>query len=400
MTKGKEAKMKAKKVGLGMLLAPMVLLAGPAAKVDPVAEGYPDWRGVSAKNHIIGREICPSDLRHKATVVVEVEPGEKLQSQLLQAAAFIPATGLSNLTGNWEDLEIPRNAIVLISISGPKSQEAVQAIFDKKQPQDIAQKISSLKGMGCSIYRDVTFAGAPETEGKRPYVYVMGPEGKEPLAQGALNDATVKAVSAAVAKAKKGLDSAENKWRTFFGNLPEGKANPKLVKAMEKGKTAKKSPLDPVAKDILKGVLSKDAETAKEAQIQYDAILQAKSDLILRIQLESREAPHRAHYDIQELLKYWPMEKKSVEAALAKLTGNADFATMGEMFRKLIEWGDSNFNCKASEAKKIKATLGKFKKKLAPMKESKEHVVQNCAALMDMRVDDLLSKFDALSSAK
>lgn len=69
------------------LLAGGALLAAP--KLEPVAGGYPNWQGLSAKSFIAGRKIQPSDLRHKATIVVEVDAGEKVQSQLTQAAPLI-----------------------------------------------------------------------------------------------------------------------------------------------------------------------------------------------------------------------------------------------------------------------------------------------------------------------
>ena len=67
------------------LLVPAVLLAAPPEKVDPVAEGYPTWTGVTAKNYVQGRELCPSDLRHKVTIVIDLKMSEKLDEQLALA---------------------------------------------------------------------------------------------------------------------------------------------------------------------------------------------------------------------------------------------------------------------------------------------------------------------------
>ena len=65
MTQGKENRMTTKTVMAALaLLVPAVLVAGPAEKVDPVAEGFPIWTGVTDKNYVQGRELCPSDLRH------------------------------------------------------------------------------------------------------------------------------------------------------------------------------------------------------------------------------------------------------------------------------------------------------------------------------------------------
>ena len=70
-------------------LPTLLLAAGPVSKTDPVAEGFPDWLGISEKSYIAGREICPSDLRHKVTLVVEVEPNGKLQDQFATAGVYI-----------------------------------------------------------------------------------------------------------------------------------------------------------------------------------------------------------------------------------------------------------------------------------------------------------------------
>ena len=379
------------------LLAPMMLSAAPG-KTDPVAEGYPDWQGISAKSYIMGREICPSDLRHKVTVVVEIEPGEKLQSQLVLVGKFVERTGLSRLGfgANWETLELPRDVIVVVSNRGggkDKDREAIkEALKYKGEDQDVSTSLSSIRSMGCSMYDNITFTGAPDTTGKRPFVYVMGPEGKEPLCQGGLDDAMVKTVNSAIAKGKKQIAGWEIKWRPFYGNVDEPKFNSQLTKTLAKGKKAPKCPLDPVTKAILPNVKDKDAEKAKEAQVLYDAINQTRSDLLMRIYMEVRECPHRAYYDVQELLKYWPAEKKRLESVYAKFKAVPEAEKLAKMFIKMKTWEDPEFTCKnAGEAKKIVAELNKMKKDLEKMKESKVIVVQNGALIMDMKVDELIS---------
>ena len=379
------------------VLMPAVLLAGPAAKTDPVAEGYPDWQGITAKNYVLGREICPSDLRHKATVVVDIEPNDKLQSQFLLIAKLVERTGLARVEfgGNWETMELPRDVIVVVSNRGggkDKDHEAIkESLKYKGEDASVAQTLSYIRSMGCSIYDDVTFTGAPDSAGKRPFVYVMGPEGKEPLCQGELNDAMVKTANGAIAKAKKEIGGWEIKWRPFYGNIDEPKFFPQIAKALEKGK-----PLAPVEKAILKDVVAKDPEKAKEAQILYDALCQTRSDLVMRIKMEVAACPHRAYYDIQQLVKFWPAEKKRLEAAYAKLKAIPEAEKLAKMFIKLKTWGEPEFTCKnAGEAKKIVAELNKMKKDLEKMKESKVIVVQNGALLMDIQVDELISLIPA-----
>lgn len=385
--------MKTKMMAMMGVLMPAMLLAAPAAKVDPVAEGYPDWQGMSAKTFIMGRELCPSDLRHKVAIVVEIQPNDKLQEQLVLAATFAQKVGMPMgwEGGNWETLELPRNVIFVVSNRGggkDKDHEAINAALKYKgDDQSISAALSQYRGMACSMYDDITFTGAPDSTGKRPFVYVMGPEGKEPLCQGELNAAMMKTANAAIAKGKKQIEGWEIKWRPFYGNIDEPKFFPVLAKTLEKGK-----PLAPVEKAILKDVVAKDPEKAKEAQILYDALCQTRSDLVMRIKLEVAACPHRAYYDIQQLVKCWPAEKKRLEAVYAKLKTVPDAEKMAKMFMKLKTWADPEFMCKnAGESKKILAELNKMKKDLEKMKESKVIVVQNGALLMDIQVDELIS---------
>ena len=379
-------------------LMPAVLLAAPMVKLDPVAEGYPDWQGLTAKNYIAGREIGPSDLRHKVTIVIEIEPNEKLVEHLVLASKLaVKASFSAELGANWEDLEIPRDLMAAFSVRGDNAKtraEIMELLTAKKiVNKETAAAISRLRGpTGCPFYDDLTFTGAPDSAGKRPFVYVMGPTGKEPLFAGKLDAAGLKEANAAIAKGKKEIAEWNPKWRQFYGNIDTPKFNVTLAKALEKGKTAKMAPLASVSKALLTDVKSKDPERAKEAQILYDAIEQTKSDLVLRIQLEAGACPHRAYYDIETLLKYWPMEKKRLEAAYARLKANPEVEPMGKMFCKLAEWSRPDFTCKnAGEAKKIVQELNKMKKTLETLKESKNMTVQNGALLIGMRVDELIS---------
>jgi len=378
------------------------LLAGPAEKVDPVASGFPVWTGVTAKNHVSGREIVPSDLRHKVTILVEVDVTDKLQEQLALAGSLM---GRSRVTmpesGPGENWEMPRTYDTAVSLRGARNKALVDAaLTPKKGDAEAQQKLAAYRGTGCSVYWDVTFDGAPDTTGKRPYVYVFGPTGAEPVFHGPLAD-SLKEAAAAADKAAKEVRSAEMPWKPFFGTVGEPKYNTTLKKVLEKGKTAKKAPLDPVSKALLGDVKAKDEEKAKEAQILFDAIAQTRSDLVLKIVLEAGSSPHCAYRDIQTLLKYWPAESKRIEAATAKLKANPEFEAMGKIYLKLTEWSDPSFACKtASEAKKILAELKKMKKALSGPKESKTVSVQNCALLIDMKVDELIPAMQARVEVK
>ena len=388
-------------MSLGVLLLAATALAAPGGKPDPVAEAYPDWRGFTAKSYISGREITPSDLRHKITVVIEVEANDKLQEQLVSAGGLAARGNYQAAfdAPGWETLEVPRDNASLLIVHGAKSHgQVLEAMTPKKGDDKMRQGLAAyaangLPGQGCPAYEGVTFTGAPETEGKRPYAYLLGPNGKEILAQGPLNAETKKAITAAIMKAKKEMDAWDPKWAPFTGNLPLEKVHPSLAKALAKGRSGKLSPLEPVAKGLVKGVLSKDAETAKTAQIQFDAIYQARSDLVQRIQLEAIQCPHRAAYDIAELIKYFPSEKKRVEASAAKIKSRPEYAMLAKVFGKLKMWSDPNFAPKnAAEAKKITQELNNMKKKIAPIKDQATNIVaQNGAMIIDMKIDEVLS---------
>ena len=382
---------------VGALFGAMALNAAPG-KGETVAEGFPAWSGISAKSYLMGREICPSDLRHKVTIVVEVEPRDDLHAQFLKAgevAGLDPNAG-NHFGDNWETMVLKRDVIVLISVRGGGKDVLEEVKTALKPPKDADESISrllaNLKSAGLPMYREVTFDGGPETEGKRPFVYVLGHTGKEPIFQGALDAAGIKSVKGAVSKAKKKMSEVNFAWVPFYGSLAEENWPPALVKTIAKGKAQKMNPLATVAKAIAKDIVSKDAEKATNAQISFDALEQTRSDLLMRIKMEYRDCPHRAVYDLQQLLKYWPTEKKRLETVVAKLKTNPEAAKLAQMYCKLMAWAEPDFTCKnAGEVKKIIGELNKMKKDLEKLKESKVIVVQNGALLMDAQVDELIS---------
>lgn len=374
------------------LLACCKLCGKPVVKSDPVNPNYLEWQGMSAKTYIKGRELVPSDLRHKVVVVVDVEPNDKLQLQLALAGNFVIKAGYSTVAAdgcNWETLELPRDMIVVISNRGggrAKDHEAIVAALKYKGDDPlIAAPLGQVNTQGCSLYDDITFPGSPDTSGKRPYVYVMGHEGKEPIFQDVLTDASVKkakdAINRGLAKVKEQGD-----WKAFYGTIEEPKYFPIVAKTVEKGK-----PLAPIEKALLKDVVAKDEEKAREAQILYDALCQTRSDLIMRIRWEIGACPHRAYYDLQQLLRFWPSEKKRLEEQANRIKQNPEMFKLSQMFCKVMVWADPDFTCKnAGEAKKIVGELKKIKKDLEKLKESKIVVVQNGALLMDVKVDELI----------
>jgi len=367
-------------------LAALELAAAPAAKVEPVAAGFPQWQGISPKSHIRGREITAADMRHRATVVVDVDDNADLHKQLLEAGGLLQLTGLTSIGwegGNWETMVLPRDVLVVVSCHGLlKNQDALKTAL-KSSGQDEAA-LAGFSSAMVPFYENISFVGGPETEGKRPYIYVMGPTGTEPLSQGKLDAASIKAARAAINKVK--AKFKETPWKQFYGTEDPEKF-PAVAAAIAKGK-----PLGPVAAAVQKDVLSKDAEKAAAAQVVSDALSQARSDLLFRIRLEARACPHRAYYDFQQLVKFWPSEKKKLDEVMQKIKLVPDAEKLAKMFSKAIVWADPNFVCKnAGEAKKIVAELKKMKPALAKMKESKITEIQNGATLLDIQVDELMS---------
>jgi len=377
-------------------LAAEMLCAAPVVKQEVVAEGYPAWQGVSARNYVMGREITTSDLRHKVTVVIELDPNENLQGQLLKAAEILSLSPLvqSQHGVNWESRVLPRGDIFLLTLQGGKDVlEVMKTAF--KPPKDADEgfsiKMSYVRSISVPVYSDVSLSEPANTEGKYPFVYVMAPKGKDPVYKGILDVKGIKEAKAAVAKERKKQASAA-KWVDFFGDVDEDKYPPLLVKTLEKGKTAKMSPLSAVEKALQKDIVSKDAEKAQTAQVVCDALEQTRSDLVMRIKMEAGECPHRAMYDAQRLLKYWPGEKKRLDVALARLKAIPEANKLAQIFCKIMVWADPEFTCKnAGEAKKIVAELNKIKKDLEKLKGSTVIVVQNGAQLIDAQIDELIA---------
>lgn len=371
--------------------------ARPAEKAEPVADGFVDWSGIDAKNYVAGREICASDLRHKATVFVVIEKKANLREQLSLAARLAVKTYVKLPESSIREWELPRDSIMLLSCRREVGfNEMSEALSTRNGgPAKAEHERAMLTGSGCSVYVDASYAGMPDTVGKSPYAIVMGPTGTDPVWHGALTDETAKSALAALDKAQKEVASMEPKWCPFFGTVGSPKFHLQLGKALEKGKAGKGISMDSLAKSILSSVTSKDAEKSHEAQILFDAINQTRDDLLLKIELETFSHPHVALADMRELAKYWPDRKKSVEKKIAPIVkAHPEVEFLSRLYAQTKQWSDSEFRCKsASGEKKIAAELAKAKKTLEKVKESSSISIQNAAASLDARVDELLTKF-------
>lgn len=366
-------------------LAVITCLAATAAfgaNKSTVATGYPDWIVPGGKAHSFGREITPSDLRHKVTIVALFDA--KKAKEHLPKMAFLVKYFAAHFNGislvDVSDQELPRNTTVVFSnIGDKKDAEIVETVKDSAFTKKYYRM--GIAPTGIPYYDGVTFPGAPVPEGGLPYIYIMGPEGTDPIYKGNPDPAAIDAV---VRKALKEMP----KWRPYYGFLEETKTYGKqLADALGKGK-----PLDGVSAAARRGCLSSDPEVAKESQIIYDAIEQARSDLMHRIVMESSVSPHCTISDITTLTKFWPKTKKTVDPIRQKILSNPAIAQLAGIYVKFHEWENPDFRCKnAAETKRILAELAKMKRQIAPHKESKLISVQDVALLLDAKIDELIS---------
>ena len=374
-----------------LTLLSVVATATVCMAADPVAEGFPAWEGLEADNRICGRALCPSDMRHKVLIVAEIEPTDE-KSTLAQILAVskiarLDSTfALSSNTIPWERKVMPHGvSVVVVNYGGKGSADMIKGVI-KKKFEEVGVDIPRMNALKMPIYsKGVMFPGAPQAPGgKRPFVYVMGPEGTEPLFSGVLDGNSEAAVISAVKKAASSLPE----WRQFYGPIEETRYFKNFSKALDP-KTAKS--LDPVVQKIKKGILSKDSDVAKEAQILFDAIEQTRSDLVYRISIETVVCPHRALYDLSLLSRYFPSGKKEVSAYVEKLKANPDAAALGEILKDVLAWSDPEFKCKSkSEAKKIVTKLNAMKKNVEKLKGSKFLSVQNGAFMLSGEIDQLI----------
>lgn len=370
-----------------------------AAKDEPVAPGFVDWK-IPGPQDPKRRQITPSDLRHRYTVVIEFQ-GEKAFEQLALAGMVLqslpaPVGGITHQVANWYNFKYPRDVIAVFSNRGGKipadqmTKLMTEKIDLKKHPglQNFRQSnIPLVDGLG--------FEGSPSAEGKYPFVYIMGPEGKEPVLKAAI---TSQKDAIALAQEFKNIrEKSPIAWNRFMGTLTEAKAfKAPLEKAVASGKGF--NALLPLLK---KGIVSKNEETAKEAQMIYDAIMQDRSDLAARINYEYHSAPVASLLDGKTFMKLYPKEKNLVETVISKAAAVPEYTELADVYEKVNVWENPDFLCKNSgEAKKNVASLEKIKKRLAQMLEDsntpgkKKHystLVQNCIFQLQSRVDELIS---------
>ena len=374
---------------LSVVLCAGVLGLSAAAAPVPVAEGFVDWEGLSARSYLFGRTIGPSDLRQWTVVYVAVD-AETFHGQ--QVKDLAPLADLMPLpqahATQWETAELPHDGIVVFSVRNAKGTDPKSFALNFRPPKDaeqaVAQQYSAYGRNMVPFYKDLEPVGAAElTADKLPYVAVYGASGTDPLYTKE-NFATgdIKAVREAVNKANEKLPTD---WTPPLG-IREPQHYRQVPALLAKGK-----PAAAALKILAAGVKSKDAEQAKEAQVMYDALNQYASGLKLRIGLECHAAPARAYYDLQTLVRLFPSEKKKMQAIDQKFKQNKELGSLGKIFEKLMLWGRDDFAPKsAGEAKKIVVELQKYKKALDALANSENAQIQGEAMLFSSQLDMLI----------
>lgn len=374
-----------------LAVASVLLAAGTAwsapGKLAPVAPGLPVWQGVTEKNRILGRSLCPSDLRHKVTIVLEVEATDQLGTQLSDALPLVGLTQLRQQGSSFgsDDVLLPRDVTLVINCQGLKDRDLVRATFFPKKDAENAADLKGFTEAQISVYEDITFEGAPEIP-SRPYIYVMGPLRIDPLFAEKFDAAVVSEVQSAVRRGFGEMD--KEAWVPFYGPVSKSKFHAQIAKAIEM-----KKPLTAVTKAVLAEMVGAKEDLEKQQmQILYDSLNQTRSEYLRKICLEVDSQPLAAFADVQMFVKLWPTYKKSLVDVMAKLKALPGLDKLGAMYAKMMVWADPNFKPKnAGEAKKIVGELNNIKKQLTKFKDSKVPQIAAACQVAESKLDELIS---------
>lgn len=381
-----------------MKKARMLLLVGLASlpfwitASASVAPGYADWTGFEAKNMLRGRVLSASDLRHRVTVVALMKPDPsdagciKLGDDLRLLAKLPLLATRPDWVFAWDDpaVELPRKCLVVAVLRGKCTSQMVSKATASRQGEGEKGAASDWLVSGISFYSNAEMINGPDNADRYPYVYVMGPDGTEPLWKGVYAKESFSEIAKIVRKATSEL----REWTPLTGV-----ADPQHFKK-EGQELLQGKPVKGILDRLQKGVTDADAEKAREAQIMYDAIWQYRADLLYRIREEYGVAPARAFVDLQKLIKMFPQEKKNLQMIDAKLKSSKATPTLGKMFEKYMEWSRPDFVFKnTSEAKKAVQLVNTWKKPLEKMSND-----QSNAALAG-EASLILSQLDGLAES-
>ena len=349
----------------------------------PVAEGFVKWTGLDTiKGTKNARWLSPSDLRGRFVVIVELDK-EKVVEQFkaasqLQWLGFVP-----EWNQDWEFMMVNRDVVVVYNVHDLGDEDLAQKIYSNE-----TFKTFAVERKGYVFYGNITFEGAPDSAAERPYVYVMAPEGKEPIYKSRIVQGKVQCVreaKEAIAKAAAELPA----WRPWYGYVGEAKYTKGFDAAVAGGKG-----LAPYLQVLKKGIVSKKQEVAAESQRLYDAIEQRKADLLWQIKKESSLGLCAALYDIDELTKRFPAAKREMAVYSERIAkAHPNIATVYKTYALYRRCSEPGFKVKsASEVKKLAAELSKSKSILMKLTEDKDIAIQNLALTLPQHIDDLIAE--------
>ena len=365
----------------------LAALGAGLLSVAAAAADFVDWQNVTDKNLLAGLALTPSDLRQRAVVYVVVDDAWLKPENVSKLAGLASAMPNPPEGFAWDIQELALKKIAVVSVRNLKggTDAFAEKLKGKKGEDKTAnQSISTLKNSKLPFYKDVAPVGEAElTAEQLPYVAVYGPSSAEPLFKAEKFDfGQMGAVRKIVNKAMADVP-ADWTWPLGVREPQHCKTLPALV---AKGKPAKD--LQAALKSSLK---SSDPEVAKEARLISDAINQYGTMLKLRVALEYAQAPARAYYDVTQLVKMFPSEKKKMAAIDARLKKMPEASSLGKMMEKLMTWSRPDFAPKSKgEAKKIVAELQKIKKALDELSQSKNTHIQGEAMLISSQLDTLI----------
>lgn len=348
----------------------------------PVAEGFVKWTGLDTiKGTKNARWLSPSDLRGRFVVIVELDK-EKVVEQFkaafqLQGLGFAP-----EWNRDWEFSPINRDVVVVYNVHDLSDED-----FDKQICGNDAIKKLPIGPGWLVFYGNITFEGAPDSATERPYVYVMAPEGKEPIYKSRIKTQCFREAKEAIAKTAAELPA----WRPWYGYVEEVKYTKGFDAAVSGGKG-----LAPFLQVLKKGIVSKKQEVAAESQRLFDALEQRKADLLWQIKKESSlGGPCAALYDMDELTKRFPASKREMAAYSERIAkAHPNIATVYKAYSLYRRCSEPGFKVKStSEAKKMAAELEKARPALTRLSNDANDVtVQNVASSLLAHLDDIIAE--------
>lgn len=349
-------------------------------EAEPVADGFVRWTGLdSVKGTGYLRCVTPSDLRGRFAIVVDIDETKAVE----QIRATLPLKKLEFMAPpgfDWNFTTISRDVLVIYNLHGLSEADMMEKVLK----DEILKQLTSFNYFG-----NVTFDGAPNSQTERPYIYVMGPDGREPLYKGKMDKVkTAKDVRDAIEKAKAMFPA----WRPWYGYVDKVRHFKGFAAAIDGGK-----PLTQVIVSLKKGMLSKDQDVAVESQRLYDALGRSKGDLLYRILYERLDAPFAAMYDIEEIEKRFPAMKEKLASYSEKIArAHPNAKSVYKHYALYRKCAAPAFHPKSkTEAKKLAVELSKSKSVLEKLANDKDIAIQNLALTLPQHIDEVIAELQS-----